>query len=71
MDIETFKLFINNSEGYIKQLAEIDLVDLKRYVDELRQYFNDFKEGGNTLLKESSLLRIGVVGQVKAGKYFT
>lgn len=68
MDIETFKLFINNSEGYIKQLAEIDLVDLKRYVDELRQYFNDFKEGGNTLLKESSLLRIGVVGQVKAGK---
>ena len=45
MDIETFKLFINNSEGYIKQLAEIDLVDLKRYVDELRQYFNDFKEG--------------------------
>ncbi|MBM6718705.1 dynamin family protein [Bacteroides gallinaceum] len=68
MDIEIFKLFINNSEGYIKQLAEIDLVDLKRYVDELRQYFNDFKEGGNTLLKESSLLRIGVVGQVKAGK---
>lgn len=68
MDIEIFKSFINNSEGYIKQLTEIDLVDLKRYVNELRQYFNDFKEGGNTLLKESSLLRIGVVGQVKAGK---
>lgn len=68
MDIEAFKLFINNSEDYIKQLTEIDLVDLKRYVDELRQYFNDFKEGGETLLKESSLLRIGVVGQVKAGK---
>ena len=68
MDITTFKSFINNSEGYIKQLADIDLVDLNRYVDELRHYFNDFKEGGNSLLKESSLLRIGVVGQVKAGK---
>lgn len=68
MDIDKFKSFIQDSEGYIKQLTEIDLVDLKRFVDELRQYFKDFKEGGETLLKESSLLKIGVVGQVKAGK---
>ena len=68
MDIDKFKSFINSSDGYINQLAEIDLADLQRYVDELRQYFSDFKEGGETLLKESSFLQIGVVGQVKAGK---
>lgn len=68
MNATSFESLINRTEEHIVQLTEIDLSDLKHHCEELKNSFYDFKDGGTKLIEEGNILKIGVVGQVKAGK---
>lgn len=68
MDAVEFKNFIDNTSHKIKSLEKIDLYDFKNPIESLRETYNDFMRGGEELIKEGDVLKIGVVGQVKAGK---
>ncbi|MDE6537469.1 MAG: dynamin family protein [Muribaculaceae bacterium] len=68
MDAVEFKNFIDNTSHKIKSLEKIDLYDFKKPIESLRESYNDFMRGGEELIKEGDILKIGVVGQVKAGK---
>ncbi len=68
MDINNFSSTISTTERYIKELQLIDYSDIKKFSDELSSKFKDFKDGGLDLINEGKILKIGVVGQVKAGK---
>lgn len=68
MKIEDFKSIISSSDNAINALALIEHSEVKTYTDRLIERFNDFKKGGEVLSRESETLKLGVVGQVKAGK---
>lgn len=68
MDINNFSSIITSTEGVIKELKGINYSDVKKFSDEISMKFKEFKEGGEALINEGKILKIGVVGQVKAGK---
>lgn len=68
MDINNFSSIITSTEGVIKEFQGINYSDVKKFSDEISMKFKEFKEGGETLINEGKILKIGVVGQVKAGK---
>ena len=68
MDINNFSSIITSTEGAIKELQGINYNEVKRFSDEISTKFKEFKEGGQALINEGKILKIGVVGQVKAGK---
>lgn len=68
MNINQFSDFIKHTDLQIQQIANIHLSNFEKCQTEIRQQFLDFKSGGEELIKEGNILKIGVVGQVKAGK---
>ena len=68
MNINQFSDFIKHTDLQIQQIANIHLSNFEKYQTEIRQQFLEFKSGGEELIKEGNILKIGVVGQVKAGK---
>ncbi|MBD5349815.1 MAG: hypothetical protein HDR89_02870 [Bacteroides sp.] len=68
MNANEFKNFIYSTTKKVDELDKVDIYDFKNQLRELQETFNDFKNGGDTLIKEGGVLKIGVVGQVKAGK---
>ena len=68
MNIQNFSSSVNQVEASIAKLQEIAHEDIQKYATELSTQFKEFKEGGEDLLREGNILKIGVVGQVKAGK---
>lgn len=68
MDINNFSSIITSTEEVIKELQSINYSDVKKFSDEISMKFKEFKEGGEALINEGKILKIGVVGQVKAGK---
>lgn len=68
MNVTSFESLINRVEEHIIQLGKINLPELKHHCEELKNSFYDFKDGGSKLIEEGNILKIGVVGQVKAGK---
>lgn len=55
-------------EESVKQLQQINYGEIKKFSDDIANRFKEFKEGGEDLINEGKILKIGVVGQVKAGK---
>ena len=68
MNAIEFKNFIDNTSRKVDDLERIDIYDFKNQIRDLRETYADFKNGGDALIKEGDVLKIGVVGQVKAGK---
>ncbi|MDO4523857.1 MAG: dynamin family protein [Bacteroidales bacterium] len=68
MRLEDFKNVILSSDSAIKALSVIDHTEVKEYTARIIERFNEFNKGGEVLSKDSEMLKLGVVGQVKAGK---
>lgn len=68
MDRQQLVDLITKSDAKLEHLKSIDYDGLKEKITELESVFSEFKEGGERLLSEDSVLQIGIVGQVKAGK---
>ncbi len=68
MKLEDFKNVINSSDNAIKTLSLIEHSEVKMFTERIVERFNEFKKGGDVLSKDSEMLKLGVVGQVKAGK---
>ena len=68
MNIQNFSSSVKQVEASVAKLQEITHEDIQKYATELSTQFKEFKEGGEDLLREGNILKIGVVGQVKAGK---
>lgn len=68
MNITEFKEFINDSSKKIRDLDNVDIYEFNNQIRTLRETYNDFRKGGEALFAEGDILKIGVVGQVKAGK---
>ncbi|MDD6193691.1 MAG: dynamin family protein [Lachnospiraceae bacterium] len=68
MNINNFSSSIARAEKSIDILRNIQHEEVQHYAIDLATQFNEFKEGGEALIKEGKILKIGIVGQVKAGK---
>ncbi|MBD5342534.1 MAG: hypothetical protein HDR93_04650 [Bacteroides sp.] len=68
MNATEFKEFINTTDKKFVALDSVDIFDFTNQIRSLQETFGDFKNGGDALIKEGDVLKIGVVGQVKAGK---
>lgn len=68
MNIDNFSSIVSSVEGSIKELSSIKYEEVQKFAEEISTRFKDFKEGGEELISEGKILKIGVVGQVKAGK---
>lgn len=68
MTQEEFKQFINSTTKTVSLLDKVDVFDFANQIRSLVEAHRDFAIGGESLLKEGDVLKIGVVGQVKAGK---
>ena len=68
MNANEFKNFIETTSIKIGELDKVDIYDFKNQIRSLQETYKDFKNGGDALIKEGDVLKIGVVGQVKAGK---
>lgn len=69
------KITLNNCEIVFKNLSDklqvfdsIDADDIKKSINRLKECVNSVSEGGMQLKEQNNILKIGVVGQVKAGK---
>ena len=69
------KITLNNCETVFNNLSEklqvfdsIDADDIKKSINRLKECVNSVSEGGKQLKEQNNILKIGVVGQVKAGK---
>ncbi|MDE6026469.1 MAG: dynamin family protein, partial [Muribaculaceae bacterium] len=68
MNTTEFRHFIDATAKRVEALDEVDVYDFTKQITTLRETYHDFKLGGEALIKEGDVLKIGVVGQVKAGK---
>ena len=68
MNAQEFKSFVESTSKKVDELNKVKLYDFTNQIRTLRETYNDFKIGGEALIKEGNVLKIGVVGQVKAGK---
>ena len=68
MNINDFSSIVLSTEDSVKQLQQINYSEIKKFADDIATRFKEFKEGGEDLINEGKILKIGVVGQVKAGK---
>lgn len=68
MDIKAFRDFISATDGKTRVFDVSGLQEFAAPVREIQEIYEDFKSGGDALIKEGDVLKIGVVGQVKAGK---
>lgn len=46
----------------------MDHAEVKHFTERIIERFNEFKKGGDVLSRDCEMLKLGVVGQVKAGK---
>ena len=68
MDFKKFSTITSITEASIMELRSINYDAIHQYAEDISTKFKEFKEGGETLINEGKVLKIGVVGQVKAGK---
>lgn len=57
-----------SSKNIIDKFTTINTIPLDTHLTQLKQVINEFETSANQLVNQSNLLRIGIVGQVKAGK---
>lgn len=68
MDTKDFQNFIDQTGSKVERLNSTSITDLNHLIENIKERYKDFKEGGKVLIKEGDVLKIGIVGQVKAGK---
>ncbi len=68
MDLNNFSTTTSTTEASIMELRSINYDAIHQYAEDIATKFKEFKEGGEALINEGKILKIGVVGQVKAGK---
>ena len=68
MDIKDFQTFIDKTNSKVEGLSSTSIADINHLIENIKELYKDFKEGGKSLIKEGGVLKIGIVGQVKAGK---
>ncbi len=68
MKTKSFLDFIRKVDPNFQSLVDSKIVEFTNGIRDLKETYEDFKSGGSTLISEGNILKIGVVGQVKAGK---
>lgn len=68
METKSFLDFIRKVDPNFQSLVDSKIVEFTNGIRDLKETYEDFKSGGSTLISEGNILKIGVVGQVKAGK---
>ena len=68
MNIKDFQIFIDKTDSKVDMLNSTSIADLNHLIENIKELYKDFKDGGKSLIKEGDVLKIGIVGQVKAGK---
>lgn len=68
MNINNFSSIVSATEESVNRLQQINYGEIKTFADDIATKFKEFKDGGEDLISEGKILKIGVVGQVKAGK---
>lgn len=66
--LDNFEIVFGNLDAKLQVFDDIKEDDIKRIIDKLKESINDIHEGGKQLKADNDVLKIGVVGQVKAGK---
>ena len=66
--LNNFEQVFGNLDAKMQVFDDIKEDDIKRVIDRLKESINDIHEGGKQLKDDNAVLKIGVVGQVKAGK---
>lgn len=66
---ENYISIVNNTIDTINQISKSTFFsNEEEYFTTVKNRLSSFKEAANSLVKDSKLLKIGIVGQVKAGK---
>lgn len=68
MDSKRFNDFIQEVDPKVQTLGDSSILEFTNSIRDLKETYEYFKAGGTTLISEGDILKIGVVGQVKAGK---
>ena len=67
-DIKNYNQIFEKANVIITSEDGVDNKNVKKAFDEIRKAFQEQQKGYETLRNENKVLKIGVVGQVKAGK---
>lgn len=68
MKPKEFENLVKEFDSKFSELSEIEYEGLETKRIELKQKFDGFRNSGEQLLSENDTLKIGIVGQMKAGK---
>lgn len=66
--LDNFEQVFGNLDAKLQVFDDIKEDDIKKIIDKLKKSINDIHEGGKQLKADNAVLKIGVVGKVKAGK---
>lgn len=66
--LDNFEQVFGNLDAKMQVFDDVKEEDVKRIVDKLKESIDYVHEGGKQLKADNAVLKIGVVGQVKAGK---
>lgn len=59
---------VEKGNNVLKNIGDVSSFQIDSDIDLLKEKIHSFKKAADTLVDQSKLLRIGIVGQVKAGK---
>lgn len=68
ISLENYEEVFSNLNGELVSACGIDNENIKNIFVKIKNKFMEVEKGGDTLKKDNEILKIGVVGQVKAGK---
>ena len=68
LNAENYDKALANVEGELSQLTQSPNENIQETFKKIKTDFDEFRNGADKLLKDNKVLKIGVVGQVKAGK---
>ena len=68
MNSDKFDALIERTTDRVNSLDARSVTDFSGMITHLKEIYSDFQKGGEALIKEGDVLKIGIVGQVKAGK---
>lgn len=66
--LENYKTVFSDLENKVNQIGDGGIDRIKEALDKIKSKAAEICKGGDTLCKDNSILKIGIVGQVKAGK---
>lgn len=66
--LENYKTVFSDLENKVSQIDDGGINKIKETLDKIKSKAADIRNGGDNLCKDNSILKIGIVGQVKAGK---